>query len=120
LPEQHQSSQLRGHFPHPDTPTNSLFVSGSRLRPEEFVAMIWPAGVALSHPQRNTKLVEVLDERQPALDIFTSTVAVAKMAFTSVFVGVGVLVVRGRLWWGGPFPIGHGVEPPKGSRPPVR
>src|SRR6476659_824723 len=31
LPEQHQSSQLRGHFPHPDTPTNSLFVSGSRL-----------------------------------------------------------------------------------------
>src|SRR6478736_2724509 len=31
LPEEHQSSQLRGHFPHPDTPTNSIFVSGSRL-----------------------------------------------------------------------------------------
>src|SRR4029077_2479522 len=31
LPEEHQSSQLRGHFPHADTPTNSIFVSGSRL-----------------------------------------------------------------------------------------
>jgi hypothetical protein len=44
------------------------------------------------------------------LDISTSTVAVAKMAFTSVFVGVGALVARGRLC-GGPFPIGHGVSP---------
>jgi len=34
LPEEHQSSQLRGHFPHPDTPTNSIFVSGSRLSAE--------------------------------------------------------------------------------------
>src|SRR6476620_1617176 len=32
LPEEHQSSQLRGHFPHADTPTNSIFVSGSRLK----------------------------------------------------------------------------------------
>src|SRR6476661_1661060 len=31
LPEEHQSSQLRRHFPHADTPTNSIFVSGSRL-----------------------------------------------------------------------------------------
>src|SRR4029077_20566174 len=31
LPEEHQSSQLRGHFPQPDTPTNSLFISGSRF-----------------------------------------------------------------------------------------
>src|SRR6185312_16791420 len=31
LSEEHQSSQLRGHFPHADTPTNSIFVSGSRL-----------------------------------------------------------------------------------------
>src|SRR6478672_4100505 len=34
LPEEHQSSQLRGHFPHADTPTNSIFVSGSRLSAE--------------------------------------------------------------------------------------
>jgi len=31
MPEEHQSSQLKGHFPHINTPTPTRLVSGSRL-----------------------------------------------------------------------------------------
>jgi hypothetical protein len=35
LPQEHQSSQLRGHFRHFDTPTNKQFIGGIRLNADK-------------------------------------------------------------------------------------
>ena len=81
--------------------------------------MIRPAAVALGHPQRDAKLVEVPDERQPGLDIFTSTIAAGKIALPA---SLSVLV----LWWRGagcaaaPSPSVTGCHPPPGFWPPAR
>ena len=46
LREEHQSSQLRGHFPYSDTPTNKQFIGGSGLSPIEWSRALASTGSA--------------------------------------------------------------------------
>jgi hypothetical protein len=49
LRREHQSFQLRGHFPHSDTPTTSLFIGGSRLSDDELIALRLTQQLSTNH-----------------------------------------------------------------------